>query len=174
MTVAPTKKRRALRSAFLEAMSFTAATVTVVTTGGPAGRAGVTVSAMSSVSADTALPTLLVCLHRAGRAAPMVLANRAFCVNVLSEDQTAISDLFAGRTAPPGGGRFAAAEWVTGATGAPRAAGALAAFDCRLVEARLVGTHQVIFGAVEDITLAGSGRPLIYSRRTYGRAAALT
>jgi hypothetical protein len=41
-----------------------------------------------------------------------------------------------------------------------------------------MGTHQVIFGAVEDIYIAGGfiesgGRPLIYNRRAYGRAAAL-
>ena len=42
-----------LRQDFLQGMSFVAATVNVVTTDGPAGRSGVTVSAMSSVSADT-------------------------------------------------------------------------------------------------------------------------
>ena len=43
-----------LRQRFLSGMSHAACTVNVVTTDGPAGRAGVTVSAMSSVSADDA------------------------------------------------------------------------------------------------------------------------
>ncbi len=49
-----------LRQDFLDGMSCVAATVNVVATDGPAGRAGVTVSAMSSVSADTEKPVLLV------------------------------------------------------------------------------------------------------------------
>ena len=39
MTLPSIPERQALRRAFLEAMSFTASTVSVVTTGGPAGRA---------------------------------------------------------------------------------------------------------------------------------------
>ena len=178
MTASAIHQRQALRNAFLEAMSFTASTVSVVTTDGPAGRAGVTVSAMSSVSADTSRPSLLVCLHREGRATPVILENRVFCVNVLRDDQSAISDLFAGRVDAPGGDRFAGAEWVTGATGAPRVASPLVAFDCRLTDATEMGTHQVIFGAVEDIfitdgNIGNRGGPLIYNRRAYGRAAAL-
>jgi flavin reductase len=178
MTRSDKPERQALRRAFLEAMSFTASTVSVVTTGGPAGRAGVTVSAMSSVSADTPRPSLLVCLHTEGRATPLILQNRVFCVNVLRDDQTAISDLFAGRIEAPGGDRFANADWVTGPTGAPRVVSPLVAFDCRLTDATRMGTHQVIFGAVEDIYIAGGfiesgGSPLIYNRRAYGRAAAL-
>ncbi len=42
-----------LRTRFLEGMSRVAAAVTVVTTDGQAGRFGVTVSSMTSVSADT-------------------------------------------------------------------------------------------------------------------------
>ena len=173
MTLPSIPERQALRRAFLEAMSYTASTVSVVTTGGPAGRAGVTVSAMSSVSADTSRPSLLICLHREGRATSLILENRVFCVNVLREDQTAISDIFAGRAGAPAGDRFAGAEWVTGATGAPRVASPLVAFDCRLTDATEMGTHHVIFGAVEGIYIADGGSPLIYSRRAYGRAAAL-
>jgi flavin reductase len=128
---------------------------------------------MSSVSADTLRPSLLVCLHTEGRATPLIMQNRVFCVNVLRDDQSAISDLFAGRIEVPGGDRFAGTDWVAGQTGAPRVASALAAFDCRLTDATRMGTHQVIFGAVEGIYMADHGSPLIYSRRAYGRAAAL-
>ena len=53
----------ALRQSFLEGMSHVASTVNIITTDGPEGRAGVTVSAMSSVSPDTPKPSLLVCVH---------------------------------------------------------------------------------------------------------------
>ena len=49
-----------INDAFLQAMSRAANTVCVVTTDGPAGKFGVTVSAMTSVSIDDAGPSLLV------------------------------------------------------------------------------------------------------------------
>jgi hypothetical protein len=68
------------RDRFLDAMSRVAATVNVVTTDGPGGRAGVTVSAMTPVSADGAAPTLLICLHEDSRTTPAIAANRCFCI----------------------------------------------------------------------------------------------
>jgi len=161
------------RRAFLEGMSQAACTVSVVTTDGPAGRAGVTVSAMASVSADTPQPTLLVCIHHQSRAAAAILQNGAFCVNVLRDDQTHISDHFAGRAGGDGADRFGCVEWTVQATGAPRVVDPLVAFDCRVVSAERVGTHHVFIGAVADIFIAGVGAPLIYTRRAYGRPAAL-
>src|ERR1700677_5178056 len=87
----PMPADRALRQQFLLGMSHAACTVNVVTTDGIAGRHGVTVSAMVSVSADTPQPTLLVCIHHLSPVASAVLENGAFCVNVLREDQTHIS-----------------------------------------------------------------------------------
>jgi hypothetical protein len=78
------------RDRFLDAMSRVAATVNVVTTDGPGGRAGVTVSAMTPVSADGAAPTLLICLHEDSRTTPAIAANRCFCINVLREDQASL------------------------------------------------------------------------------------
>ena len=86
-----------LRDRFIGGMSHAACTVNIVTTDGAAGRAGVTVSAMSSVSADTPKPTLLVCVHHLSPAADRIIENGVFCVNVLRDDQSFISDSFAGR-----------------------------------------------------------------------------
>jgi len=61
-----------LRARFLGGMAQAAATVNIVTTDGPRGRAGVTVSAMSSVSADMEKPVLLVCVHHLSPAAPAI------------------------------------------------------------------------------------------------------
>jgi flavin reductase (DIM6/NTAB) family NADH-FMN oxidoreductase RutF len=160
-----------LRARFLAGMSHAAATVNVVTTDGPAGRAGVTVSAMTSVSADTERPTLLVCVHRDAAAAPAILANGGFAVNVLRDDQSWISDTFAGRFRAQVADKFDCAEWVAMPSGAPRVVDPLVAFDCRLVSSDLVGTHHVFFGEVGDIFIAERGSPLIYARRAYGAAA---
>src|SRR5277367_7027258 len=88
----------ALRQRFLSGMSHAACTVNVVTTDGVAGRHGVTVSAMVSVSADTPQPTLLVCIHHLSPVVTALLENGVFCVNVLRDDQAHISDNFAGRS----------------------------------------------------------------------------
>lgn len=157
-----------IRSGFLEAMSRVAASVHVVTTDGPAGRLGLTVSAMSSVSADGERPTVLVCAHHQSRSAAAIAANGVFTINLLRHDQAAIADCFAGRIAREDGDKFACARWASGATGAPRLVDALAVFDCRLLSAERVGTHHVFIGAVEAAATAGSGSALVYANRAYG------
>ena len=162
-----------LRQRFLTGMSNAACTVSVVTTDGPAGRFGVTVSAMASVSADTPKPTLLVCVHHASPAAAAIIENGIFCVNVLRDDQSDISDCFAGRFKTPDGDRFACAAWTADELGAPRLVDPLVAFSCRVMSSQQVGTHHVLFGTVYDIFAAHSGAPLIYSNRAYGTPARL-
>jgi flavin reductase (DIM6/NTAB) family NADH-FMN oxidoreductase RutF/DNA-binding transcriptional LysR family regulator len=160
-----------LRSQFLEAMSHAACTVSVVTTDGVAGRAGVTVSAMSSVSADGEAPTLLVCVHHQSAAAAAVIANGAFCVNVLRDDQSHLSDIFGGRRKTADGDKFSGARWVRSAAGLPRVEACLVAFDCRLQHHLQVGTHMIFFGAVQAVAKAAPGAPLIYANRAYGTPA---
>ena len=158
-----------LRARFLAGMSHAAATVNIVTTDGPAGRGGVTVSAMSSVSADTPKPTLLVCVNAASSSAAALLENGVFCVNVLKDDQSYISDTFAGRFRDQISDKFVCAEWATMTTGAPRVVDPLVAFDCKVVSSDLVGTHHVFFGEVQEIFISGGGSPLIYANRAYGQ-----
>ncbi len=157
-----------LRQRFLLGMSHAAATVNVVTTDGAAGRHGVTVSAMVSVSADTPQPTLLVCIHQKSAVAEALLRNGVFCVNVLRDDQAHISENFAGRSGVHGEAKFDCAEWTTQVTGAPRVVDSLVAFDCKVTASDRVGSHFVVFGSVQDIFVAGGGAPLIYANRAYG------
>lgn len=162
-----------VRSEFLQGMSLAAATVNIVTTNGPHGRAGMTVSAMTSVSADGPNPVLLVCINRTSAGALPLIANGVFAVNVLRENQAGISDIFAGRLGDRGEGRFDCGDWTTRGTGAPILADALVAFDCRLLDQHDVGTHHVLFGAVEAVGLSVPGKPLIYANRNYAVPVAL-
>lgn len=159
------------RDQFLEGMSHAAATVSVVTTDGPKGRAGITVSAMCSVSADP--PSLLVCVHHMSQASEAVKQNGAFCVNVLRDDQAYISDTFAGRIKAPNDDKFACAEWRTQKTGAPALIDALVAFDCRLKKHIQWGSHHVFIADIVDIASEDSGHPLIYANRAYGTSVQL-
>jgi flavin reductase len=158
-----------MRAQFLDGMSRAAFCVSVVTTDGPAGRSGVTISAMSSVSADGNSPTILVCIHHQSRTAAAIVENGTFCVNILREDQSPIADRFGGRVQPEDGDKFTSASWVGEHPRAPRLADAVAAFDCRVASAERVGTHHIFIGAVESVA-TGSGAALIYADRAYSKA----
>ncbi len=162
------KIEQAIRNKFLEGMSHAACTVNIVTTDGAVGRAGVTVSAMASVSADSDWPTLLVCVHHLSPAAAKIVENGVLCVNVLRDDQSYISDTFAGRFRDEVSDKFECTEWVNMPSGAPRIADPLVAFDCRLISSEKVGTHYIFLCEVRDLHIAGSGSPLIYANRAYG------
>jgi flavin reductase (DIM6/NTAB) family NADH-FMN oxidoreductase RutF/DNA-binding transcriptional LysR family regulator len=157
-----------LKQRFVEAMSRVAATVNVVTTDGPAGRSGVTVSAMSSVSADAEHPILLICVNKSSVSAGPIRANGVFCVNILRDNQTYISNRFAGRQGLSGAEKFAGMNWTSGITGSPRLLDCLVAFDCRVLSVQVMESHLVVFGSVEDIFVDRAGAPLIYANRRYG------
>ena len=128
---------------------------------------------MSSVSADGPNPILLVCLHRDGSLGDAILNCGNFCVNVLAEDQFYVSDVFAGRFGHEQSDRFKEAQWRTMNNGTPGLIGAVTRLSCRVTAWENVGTHYVIFGAVDEIDLPDANGPLIYACRTYARPSPL-
>lgn len=159
-----------MRDKFIHAMSLTASSVYVVTTDGPAGRRGVTVSAVSSISADPNRPTLMACIHHESPTATAILDNKVFCINLLAHDQADISDVFAGRTGKTGEAKFEDTNWETDATGSPILQNALAAFDCNLHHEMRIGSHHVFIGELAAIQHRDAGAPLLYGGRGYLRA----
>jgi flavin reductase len=150
---------------FREGMCRVAGAVHVVTTDGPAGRAGFTATAVTPVTDIPA--SLLVCMNAAGRSARSLMANAVFCVNTLGAEDRAIADAFAGRSDLHGQDRFTIGSWGRLSTGAPLLATSLVGFDCRLIDARLVSTHHVIIGEILGIHLGPSAPALVYRQRTY-------
>lgn len=138
--------------AFRAGMARLAGAVNVVTTQGPEGPAGFTATAVCSVSAEP--PVLLVCLNRGSSAAAAFAATEVLCVNTLADGQAGIGRLFGGRT--PMAERFDGGEWLAGRTGAPRLAGALVAFEGRIVARHPAGTHEVLFC---EVTAVHQGPP---------------
>lgn len=162
-----------LRAHFVEGMARAATFVSVVTTDGSAGQAGVTVSSMTSVSADGAGPSLLFCVHHRSQAATTILANRAFCANLLHENQQGLSDLFSGRHKTDPTLRFDQAKWTKGAAGQPVLTGSTASFECELATAVLWETHYIIVGKVTKVHLSDDPAALLYGQRAYRRAVSL-
>lgn len=150
---------------FREAMSRIAAAVHVVTTDGPGGRLGGTVSAACSVSDDPA--SILVCLNRQTRLHDAVLQNRCFCLNTLGDDHEEISDSFAGRDNLNMQERFEKGDWTNLATGCPALDSARLSVDCEVFSVSEMGTHSIIVGTVVDLRMTDPGRSLIYVRRGY-------
>ncbi len=154
------------RDAFVNAMRGAVTGVNVVTTDGPAGRFGLTVSAFSSVSADP--PMVLICINRRSPAGAAVSENGRFCVNVLSTKQRDIADIFAGYPAEGAPYNFTATGWDEGYTGAPSLLDAIATFDCVVESTIDSGSHTVFIGRVLGVK-ESAGRPLLYTDRAYGR-----
>ncbi len=151
-------------SAFIEAMATAATPVSIVTTDGPAGRFGITVSAVVSVSAEP--PIVLVCINRRSPAATAIGGNGVFCVNMLGADQSRLANCFAGRPDDGEAFDFGLGNWRESASGAPVLESATASFDCAQEHGWDAGTHRIVTGRV--LRAHSSGRqPLAYSRRAY-------
>jgi flavin reductase len=148
---------------YRNAMARLGAAVNIITTDGPAGRAGFTASAVCSVTDEP--PTLLICLNRSASVYPAFQANGVLCVNVLGAGQQALSGVFGGKT--PMDDRFAAADWRVTDTGAPVLEGAAVSFDCRVVRSTSVGTHDVLFCEAVAIRIGAAAHGLIYFDRRY-------
>jgi flavin reductase (DIM6/NTAB) family NADH-FMN oxidoreductase RutF len=158
-----------LRQSFVEGMARATTFVSVITTDGPGGLHGLTVSSMTSVSADGEAPSLLVCIHHKSPVADAILKNGAFCANLLNAGQQAQSDIFAGR-APSDLARFDRVEWQAGQGGQPLLAGAAASFECTLKTTLLWETHHVMIGQVGAVHLSDNPDALLYGQRSYRRA----
>ena len=117
--------------------------VTVVTALDPSGRpAGMTASALSSVSLDP--PLLLVCVGLQAEFHKTMSAAARFAVNVLAADQEHLSRQFAAT----GGDHFAGIAYHAGPHGLPLLDGVLAHVFCDRWGRHEAGDHTVFFGLV--------------------------
>ncbi|MBD8688525.1 MULTISPECIES: flavin reductase [unclassified Rhizobium] len=133
---------------FRNGMSRLGAAVNLVTTDGPAGRHGLTVSAVCSVT-DTP-PTLLVCINRNAFSHDAFIENGVIGINVLASSHQELSRSFARWT---GEERFSSEDWIALKSGAPILADASVAFDCKIVSREEKGTHSVIFCEVLETSV---------------------
>lgn len=151
--------------AFRNAMAGAVNGVAIVTTDGPGGRAGITVS--SAVSASLTPPLVIVCIRRQTRALAAITRNRTFCVNLLGMHHRQLADVFAGRPEAGAPYDFSRASWIRGVTGSPVLPDAVAGFDCVLDGMHRAGTHEIVLGRCVGVRQA-DGPALLYTRRSYG------
>jgi flavin reductase (DIM6/NTAB) family NADH-FMN oxidoreductase RutF len=147
--------------AFRQALCQFASGVTVVTTQGPDGPLGLTVTAFSSLSLDP--PLVLVCIDRRSEA-HAGFERGAFAVSLLAEGQEPVSRRFA----CGGPAKFAEGGLEAGESGLLLVEGALAHLECRVTAALPGGDHVIYVGLVERAS-AREGRPLVHHARGYRR-----
>jgi flavin reductase (DIM6/NTAB) family NADH-FMN oxidoreductase RutF len=163
----PSSDQSISRESFINAMGAAATGVNVVTTEGVAGRFGITVSALSSVSADP--PLLLICVNRKNPSVAAITQNGRFAVNILSEDQSEIAQSFAGRPITGEAYDFSEQDWRAHESGLPQLIRASAFFTCEIESIHDAGTHRIFIGMVMHAE-RGARAPLIYANRNYAKA----
>ena len=156
------------RQQYRNAMSRLGAAVNIITSIGEAGVCGFTASAVCSVTDHP--PTLLVCVNRQTQSYPTIRKSRVLCVNTLAAGHEALAAGFSGGIKDMAR-RFDGANWTTAVTGSPVLDGATVSFDCRIADARAVGTHDVFCCEVLAIRQGADTGGLIYLDRSFHRLA---
>lgn len=152
-----------IATAFRAVMRRYAATVTIVTASDGRRRHGITATSVTSLSLDP--PSLLVCINRTTLLHDILLSARRFCVNVLSREQSALSVAFSGALAPEA--RFAVGAWDRSPDGIDFLGDAHARLFCRRVAMLPFGTHAIVIGEIDEVSLGDAAEPLLYRDATY-------
>jgi flavin reductase (DIM6/NTAB) family NADH-FMN oxidoreductase RutF len=152
---------------FRRAMGHFATGVTIVTVDLDGEVHGMTANAFASVSLDPLL--VLVCVDHSTKTHAHLHAKKRFGVNILCDDQRAISQFYADpervheRAEAEAGARFDRTRH-----GTPMLHGSLAYLECRLHSAQVAGDHTIFIAEVEDVVV-NNGDPLLYFKSKYRR-----
>ncbi|MFW5748999.1 MAG: flavin reductase family protein, partial [Chloroflexota bacterium] len=152
---------------FKQALSRWASGVTIVTTRALDGSLkGMTASSFTSISLEP--PLILISVAKKLYTHEVLTASRIFAVNILSSDQVEWAKLFAGMY-PDIEDRFAKTGYTTAETGSPILPGVLGWVDCEVYDTFEAGDHTLFLGRAVAASGSGSGDPLVYANRTWGR-----
>jgi flavin reductase len=136
-------------SLFKLGMRRLAVGVSIVTTFDAGERHGMAATSVCSVSAEP--PALLVCVNRAATTHAVIRRAGFFCINLLAKNDDELARRFS--TPADRSSRFLDRQWTTLVTQAPVLVGALASFDCEVIEAVDIESHTVFIGRVKAIEL---------------------
>lgn len=150
--------------AFRSVLGRFASGITVVTAIDGLNRdVGMTVSAFCSVSLHP--PLVQTCVDRAASMFDALQKATYFAVNILADDQEALSRRFA---AVESSHRFDGLGYSRGENGIVLLDDALAHLECRMSARHPAGDHMLFVGEVER-AVARDARPLLYYRGGYAQ-----
>lgn len=153
------------RQAFRNAMAQLSAAVNILTTSGPAGDYGITMTAICSVT-DTP-PTILACINGQSTLNGILREQSAVCVNILGSQQVDMANHFSGRTGLNMAERFATEGWRQNTHGQWCVDGAVAQLSGHVSDLKEVGTHTVFLIELQDIQFGPAPEALVYFDRQY-------
>jgi flavin reductase (DIM6/NTAB) family NADH-FMN oxidoreductase RutF len=136
--------------------------VTVVTAIGPEGPIGFTCQSFSSLSLDP--PLVAFCPSRTSTTWPQLRDVGRFCVNVLAEEQSELSQAFA----RSGTDKYAGITWTPSPYGCPVLDGVVAWIDSEVWAEYEGGDHTIVVGRVLDLGADPDRNPLVFHRGSYG------
>ena len=149
--------------AFRRALGCFPTGVAIITTRDAQGRpVGLTCNSFSSVSLDP--PLVLWSLRTESRLMEAFRGNLAFAINVLAEDQGALSARFANSAIEH---KFEGVAHSWGHGGAPLINGAVARFHCSQYALQEAGDHVVFIGRVERFEQPRPEGALVYYKGAY-------
>ncbi|SOE98804.1 NADH-FMN oxidoreductase RutF, flavin reductase (DIM6/NTAB) family [Burkholderia sp. OK233] len=146
--------------AFRKAMRQLAGGVTVITTSNGTERAGLTATAVCSLSVNP--PRVLVCVNLSGATYRLLSQSRRMAVNVLGTQHEDVAKRFGGMLGGADEDPFTFDAWSATDGRAPVFDDAAAWFECSVEEMVLTRTHAIVIGDVAQVGGAGNRSPLIY------------
>jgi flavin reductase (DIM6/NTAB) family NADH-FMN oxidoreductase RutF len=143
--------------------------VTVLTVESAPGRVhGMTANSVTSVSLDPLL--LSICVDQRAHFLPMVKEKHRFGVNILKEDQQAISRYFAQTENKADVEAQLGIRYRWTECGIPLLEDALVHIGCNVVASYIAGDHTIFLGEVQSTEIF-DGEPLLFFRGSYRRVA---
>ena len=139
------------KETFRQGMRRLGGAVTIVATGDVSEPAGLTATAVTSLSAEP--PRLLACINRQGQTYDRLRDSMIMTVNVLGTKDKALAARFGGMDDTPEDQRFEAGAWQPSSHGSLYLTSALVSFICKVSEVHLSTTHGIAIGDISDIIL---------------------
>ena len=162
-----TELSTSLQPNFRDAMASYAAGVHVITTDGEAGRYGITMTAVASVTDEP--PTVMLCINRSARIYPILNTNRRLCINTLAAQQQDLAEHFAGLTKLSPEERFEYHIWQRVNNDQWQVEGGVAHLHGHVTQQHDVGTHTVFLVEIDEVAVNNQKDlpALVYFRRKF-------
>jgi len=148
---------------FKQGMRRLGGAVNIVTSCHEGVRAGLTATAVTSLSAEP--PRLLACINRQGSTYDIISRGRNLAVNVLGVNHKDLAMQFAGMGGVPETERFDEKGWSPDSHRPPILSDALVSFDCDVDSIMDVGSHGIVIGIIRSVIMSNGENysPLCYA-----------
>ena len=148
---------------FREAMAHLSSAVHIVTSNGAAGKVGITVSSVCSVTDSPA--TVLFCVNQRSALHDVIKQNGKVCINTLNHEQQTLAKHFAGMLDSTMAERFEWAIWDSGWQAQPVLHDAISALQGEIIDCHSVGTHTIFIVRIAEIHCQPNHSLVYFSRQ---------